>query len=51
LTHSSKFRAVKAPRVTKTMHTGDLAKTLATLFSELVEGAPSSGADTMLLRL
>jgi hypothetical protein len=26
------------------MHTGDLAKTLATLFSELVEGAPSSGA-------
>jgi hypothetical protein len=26
------------------MHTGDLAKTLSTLFRELVEGAPASGA-------
>ena len=26
------------------MHTGDLAKTLATLFRELAEGAPASGA-------
>src|SRR5687768_2985153 len=26
------------------MHTGDLAKTLSTLFRELAEGAPASGA-------